>query len=145
MWLRSAGVGLLGAIVGGGIVWIGQSGSFQLRPVGMTYPDLAVILLTAVAVIVAIFGGMLALVAIWGFNQLKRDAVSAAETAGSAEIREQIENGALRDYIKAEIERLTIEEINSERMDHRIKGRVDAVAFGRPDDDRLLEDEGNER
>jgi len=131
----------LGALIGGAIVWIGQAGSFHLRPVGMTYADLAATLLSAVGVVVAIFGGVLALVAIWGFNQLKRDAISAAETAGSAEIKEQIENGALRTYIRGEIERLTVEEINSDRMEERIKGRVDAVTFGRPDDDRLLEDE----
>ena len=92
-------------------------------------------------VIVAIFGGVLALAALWGFNQLKRDAITAAENAGSTEIREQIENGAIRDYIKGEIERLTAEEVNSERMDQRIKQRVDAVTFGRPDDDRLLEED----
>ncbi|TXC69602.1 hypothetical protein FSB78_00470 [Sphingomonas ginsenosidivorax] len=107
----------------------------------MSYADLAATLLSAVGVIVAIFGGILAIAALWGFNQLKRDAITAAETAGSSEVREQIENGAIREYIKGEIERLTVEEVNSERMDQRIKRRVDAVTFGRPDDDRLLEDE----
>lgn len=141
MSLRSAVIGLLGAIVGGVIVWIGQAGSFHLQPVGMSYADLAATLLSAVGVIVAIFGGVLALAAIWGFNQLKRDAVAAAENAGSTEIREQIENGALREYIKGEIGRLTVEEINSDRMEQRIKERVDAVTFGRPDEDRLLEED----
>lgn len=141
MSLRSAGIGFLGAVIGGAIVWIGQAGSFTLRPVGMSYADLAATLLSAVGVIVAIFGGVLALAALWGFNQLKRDAIAAAENAGSTEIREQIENGAIRDYIRGEIERLTAEEVNSERMDQRIKERVDAVTFGRPDDDRLLEED----
>lgn len=107
----------------------------------MTYADLAAILLTSVAVIVAIFGGVLALAALWGFNQLKRDAISAAERAGLGELKEQIENGPMRDYIKSEIERLTDEEFKSERMDKRINQRVDAVAFGRPADDKLLDEE----
>lgn len=141
MSLRSAIIGFSGAVVGGVTVWIGQVGSFHLEPVGMSYADLAATLLTAVGVIVAIFGGILALAAIWGFNQLKRDAVTAAENAGSTEIREQIENGALREYIKGEIGRLTVEEINSDRMEQRIKERVDAVTFGRPDEDRLLEED----
>ena len=141
MSVRSAIVGFLGAFVGGVVVWLGQAGSFHLRPVGMTYAELAATLLTAVGVIVAIFGGVLALAAIWGFNQLKRDAIAAAENAGSTEIREQVENGPLRDYIKGEIERLTVEEVNSDRMEQRIKQRVDAVTFGRPADDRLLEDD----
>lgn len=141
MSFRSAITGFIGAVVGGIVVWISQAGSFHLRPVGMSYAELAATLLSAVGVVVAIFGGVLALAAVWGFNQLKRDAIAAAETAGSAEIREQIENGAIRDYIKGEIERLTVEEVNSERMDRRIKQRVDAVTFGRPDADRLLEEE----
>ncbi|WP_077145465.1 hypothetical protein [Sphingopyxis sp. KK2] len=134
----------VGASMGGVIVWFGQAGSFRITPEGMDYADLAAILLTAVGVIVAIFAGVLALAAIWGFNQLKRDAVAAAEVAGSTEIREQIENGTIKDYIAAEVGRLADEEFKSERMDQRIKNRVDAVAFGRPDADRLLEEEGDE-
>ena len=84
---RSALIGFIGAIIGGLIVWIGQAGRFELRPVGMSYADLAATLLSAVGVIVAIFGGVLALAALWGFNQLKRDAVAAAVSAGSSEIR----------------------------------------------------------
>lgn len=80
MSLRSASTGFLGAIIGGAMVWIGQAGSFSLRPVGMSYADLAATLLSAVGVIVAIFGGVLALAALWGFNQLKRDAIAAERT-----------------------------------------------------------------
>ncbi len=110
----------------------------------MSYSDLAAILLTAVAVIVTIFGGVLALAAIWGFNQLKQDAVNGAKAAGSTEVREQIVNGAIRDYILNEIGRLADEEFRSERMEARIKRRVDSVTFGKPDEDRLLdEDEGD--
>lgn len=141
MSLRTAAVGLLGGLLGGALIWIGQNGSFQLRPMDMSYADLAATLLSAVGVIIAIFGGVLAIGALWGFNQLKRDAVTAAADAGTREVREQIENGPLREYIRAEIERLVAEEIDSARMSQRIKDRVDAVAFGRPEKDRLLEDE----
>lgn len=144
MWFRSALMGFLGAIVGGAIVWIGQTGKLNLHPVGMSYADLAAILLTAVGVIVAIFGGVLALAAVWGFNQLKRDAVGAAHAAGTTEIKEQIKSGDIRDFIKVEIERLTDEEFKSPRMNERINRRVDAVAFGQPDKDRLLDGEGDE-
>jgi hypothetical protein len=66
------------------------------------YADLAATLLSAAGVIVALFGGVLALAALWGFNQLKRDAVAAAGIPGSAEIREQVENGVLRDQISGD-------------------------------------------
>jgi hypothetical protein len=108
----------------------------------MSYAELAATLLTAVGVIVAIFGGVLALAAIWGFNQLKRDAIGAAHAAGTAEIKDYIKSGDIRDFIKGEIERLADEEFKSPRMNERIRSRVDAVAFGQPDKDRLLDDEG---
>jgi hypothetical protein len=141
MTLKTILVGLAGGVIGGALVWIGQSGSFQLHPASMSYADLAATLLSAVGVIITIFGGILGIAAIWGFNQLKGDAVNAAANAGAKEIREQIENGPLRDYIKAEIEGLVDEEIDSARMTQRIKDRVDAVAFGQPDKDQLLEEE----
>lgn len=143
--LRRAGTALGGGIVGGALVWLTQTGNFHLQPTEMTYADLAAILLTAVGVIVAIFAGVLALAAIWGFNQLKRDAISAAEISSLKEVREQIENGPVRNYIMGEIERLADEEFKSERMNARINRRVDAVAFGRPDADRELEEDGGER
>lgn len=144
MLFRSACTGFFGAIVGGIVVWVSQTGSFHLQPVGMSYAELAATLLTAVGVIVAIFGGVLALAAVWGFNQLKRDAIGAAHAAGSAEIKDHIKSGDIRDFIKGEIERLADEEFKSPRMNERINSRVDAVAFGQPDKDRLLDDEGGE-
>lgn len=141
---KSVGIGVGGGLVGGGIVWAAQAGELRLTPVGMSYADLAAVLLSAVGVIIAVFGGVLAIAAVWGFNQLKRDAISAAEKAGASEIREQIENGTVRDYIKGEVGRLADEEFNSKRMDDRINRRVDAVTFGRVDDDRELEEGGEE-
>lgn len=168
MSLKTTVTAAVGALIGGAVVWLGQKGSFNLVPVGMSYPDLAATLLAAVGTIVAIFGGVLALAALWGFSQLKRDAISAATTAGvaeiqaqvvqgairdhivsaasaagAAELKEQIENGSIRDYIRAEVERLADEEFNSDRMDDRINRRVDAVALGRAAADRLL-DEGED-
>lgn len=142
--LRNACTALGGGIVGGGIVWLSQTGNLHLQSVEMSYADLAAILLTAVGVIVAIFAGVLALAAFWGFNQLKRDAISAAETSSLKEVREQIENGPVRNYIIGEIERLADEEFKSERMNMRIIRRVDAVTFGRPDADKELEEDGGE-
>ncbi len=142
MSLRTVGIAFTSAFVGGAVVWIGQSGSLRLTPAEMSYPDLAATLLAAVGVIVAIFGGILAILAIWGFNQMKDDAVRAAALSGAAEVRAQIEKGPILDFIKAEIARLTDDEFKSERMNQRINERVDAVAFGRPEADDLLDDEG---
>ena len=72
------------------------------------------------------------------------EAVQAARAAGSDEIREQIANGDLRLYIVEEIDRLATAEFKSERMEDRIKRRVDAIAFGSPAADRLLDEEEGE-
>jgi ethanolamine ammonia-lyase large subunit len=103
----------------------------------MSYADLAATLLAAVGVIVAIFGGVLAIAAVWGFAQMKREAVESATSAALSELREQIENGPLRVYIRDEIERLIVEEFNSKRMDQRILQRVDKITLGNEEDDLL--------
>ena len=132
---------IAGTLFGGGVVWVTQAVELRVHALNISYFDLAAVLLTAVAVIVTIFGGVLALAAIWGFQQLKRDAIAAAVSAGSHEVKGQIDQGALKDYIKEQIAALTEEEFSSTRMEDRIKHRVDAVTFGRPDEDRLLNDE----
>ncbi len=140
-WISRFGVALFGSLVGGVIVWISQVGGFHIYPIGMSYSDLAAVLLTAVAVIVAIFAGVLALAAVWGFSQLKREAVAAAEMAGAAEVKHLFEKGSLHEYIKSEVMFVIDKEFMSEQMNHRINNRVDAIVFGRPDDDQLLEGE----
>ncbi len=70
-----------------------QTGRLYVVPANISYPDLAAVLLSAVGVIVAIFGGVLAILAFWGFEQMKRDAVRGATQAALDELKEQIENG----------------------------------------------------
>lgn len=131
----------LGAIIGASFILFAQNGYFKLLPEKTSYLDLAAVLLTAVSVIVAIFAGVLALAAFWGFNQLKKDAILAATDAGAGEVREQIENGPLRDYIQNEIDRLIKEEVASDQMERRIRDRVDEIAFGSKRDRDLNDEE----
>ena len=137
--LAAAASGIFGALIGS----YAQSGRIFVVPAGISYPDLAAILLGAVGVIVAIFGGVLAIAAFWGFAQMKQEAVRGATDAALSELKEQIENGQLRVYILEEIERLTDAEFNSGRMDRRIQERVDMIAMGNPED-RLLDDKPEE-
>lgn len=146
MWIRKLGYALLGGVLGGALVWIAQTGQFKVKPANVEYTDLAAILLTAVAVIVAIFGGVLAVAAIWGFRQIKEDSRMVAERETKSEIKEQIENGKIRNYLVEEIGRLTEDEFNSARMDRRINMRIDAITYRNVGADRELdwqdEDEG---
>lgn len=136
---RAALIALLSAVVGALAATYAQSGHLYLVPAG-SYQDLAAILLGAVGVIVAIFGGVLAIAAVWGFAQMKHEAVRGATTAALAELKEHIENGPLRDYILGDIERMIKAEVESDRMDRRIQERVDKAAFGTSEDRLLKED-----
>lgn len=131
------------AIIGALVTSYAQTGHLNVIPADISYPDLAAVLLSAVGVIVAIFGGVLAILAFWGFEQMKRDAVRGATQAALDELKEQIENGSARAYIVTEIERLIVDEFKSRRMDQRIQERVDKIAMG-GSEDRLLDDDTEE-
>lgn len=134
----------LGAIIGAAFVFFLSTGGIKAN--GMTYADLAAVLLSAVGVIVAIFGGILAIAAFWGFEQMKLEAVRTATDAALAETREQIENGSIRRYILEEVETRIAEIVASPDFDRRVRARVDQIALGRPDDRLLDEDEdGDDR
>ncbi len=128
----------LGAILGAAFIAFLSTGGIKAN--GITYADLAAILLSAVGVIVAIFGGVLAIAAFWGFEQMKLEAVRTATNAALAETREQIENGSIRRYILEEVETRISEIVASPDFDRRVRARVDQIVLGRPDD-RLLEDD----
>jgi hypothetical protein len=137
--IRTSIVAIFGAVVGALVTSFLQNGHVNVVPADISYPDLAAILLSAVGVIVAIFGGVLAIAAFWGFEQMKREAVRGASQAALGELKEQIENGATKDYILGEIKRLTDAEFASRRMDRKIQERIDMMAMGRSED-RLLAD-----
>jgi hypothetical protein len=110
--------------------WLGD-----LTPNGVEFLDLAAVLLTASGVIVTCLGVAFALAAFWGFAELKKSAIRAAQSAAIREVKEQIENGSIRDYIRMAV----IEEIESPDMEQRIRDRVDEIAMGNPSKDAELE------
>lgn len=130
----------LGAIIGAAVVLFLKSGTITPN---MTYADLAATLLASVGVIVAIFGGILAIAALWGFQQMKHEAVRTATAAALAETKEQIENGTIRRYILEEVEARIGEIVASPEFDRRVRTRVDQIVLGKPED-RLLRDEDGE-
>jgi len=132
---------VIGGITGGLSSFVLLSWMGNLVPNGVDYMDLAVVLLTAVGVLVTVLGVTFAIAAFWGFSELKKSsiqaAIAAAESASVAEVKEQIENGDIRNYL----ERAISEEINSDGMEERIKARVDEVTFGNPKKDEQLEED----
>lgn len=117
---------LLGGVIGAASVLILQTGEIRLAPT-MKYEDLAAVLLSAVGVIVAVFGVGLAILAFWGFSQLRRDSIRAAVAAA-----------------RRQIDQLIREEIASPEMERRIQNRVDQIVLGDPRDAELDADPENE-
>jgi hypothetical protein len=130
----------IGAIIGAAVVLFLKSGTLRAN---MSYADLAATLLAAVGVIVAIFGGVLAIAAFWGFQQMKKEAVGIATAAALTETKEQIENGVIRTYILDEVAARIAEIVASPDFDRRVQARVDQIVLGNPED-RLLEGDDGE-
>ena len=78
LW-RAICVSLPSAVVGSLLTLYAVTG--KLVPQGLSYVDLAATLLAAVSVIIAIFGGVLAIAAFWGFEQMRVAAITAATEA----------------------------------------------------------------
>lgn len=135
--MKILATGILSAILGAIFILIMQG--IPLKSEGISYADLSAVLLSAVGVIVAIFGGVLAVAAFWGFNQVKQDAIQAAEKAGMREMKEQIESGSIKDDIMQEISKLTEKEFQSDMMEQRIKRVVHAVSFSNTRKDKELD------
>lgn len=112
----------LGGILGGAFALFLRGGGIRFTSSNVKYEDLAAVLLAAVGVIVAVFGVVLAILAFWGFSQLRKDSIKAAVTAALSRV-----------------DRAVREEIASPETERRIRERVDEVAMGRADKDRELD------
>ena len=61
---------MLAGVAGGALVWVGQGRSIYIRPSAISYPDLIAVVLTGVALIVAIFGAAMAFLAFFGYRRV---------------------------------------------------------------------------
>lgn len=119
---------LLGGILGAAFVLVLYGASVVVTDGDMKFEVFAGILLTAVAVIVTVFGAVLAVLAFWGFSQMKRDSTRAAVNTA-----------------KRQVDTLIREEIASPEMERRIRNRVDEIALGNTRDrdfDKEIDQQG---
>jgi uncharacterized membrane protein YuzA (DUF378 family) len=70
---------LLGAIIGGFVTAFCSLGRINIKPVGMTYADLAALVLTAITVLLAVFGVLFAAAALYGFRAFMKYAEQTAK------------------------------------------------------------------
>ena len=92
----------------------------------MTYPELVSILLTGIAVILAVLALFVASLAVWGYSQFKE----MTRAASASHIEGMLKAGAFR----TEIEGLIIKHVSSQLEDGALRkilvDRVDALILG---------------
>lgn len=94
----------LGVLLGAMIV-VSTLFSIDFKPgnteeVSVTYADLAAIVLTAVAVLVAVMGVGMAILAFWGYTSLKTAVVKAAED----QLKQELRSGTLRKVLEDRVD-----------------------------------------
>lgn len=106
-WVKLITCSVLGGFVGGVVVWLVQGNTFYLMPQSMSYSDLVAVLLTAVSLIVAIFGVVMAILAIWGYrnfkNVVRNASLTRAEEVVKTMVTEDLRSGGARAMIEARV------------------------------------------
>lgn len=104
MKLSTILVSLAAGLVGGAVVWVGQTSSLRVVPLGVSYEDLIAVMLTGVSILLAVVGVGLAILAFLGWTSFKGMTQKAAGAAaidhiksdgGAEEIRRVVEFRAL--------------------------------------------------
>lgn len=113
------------AIVGGIIVFIGQSAELRLKPLTMTFEQWTGILLASVAVLITALGVVIAIAAIWGFSAIKR----GAESASTEHVRDSLANGDLGQKIDERFTAYLNERLDKGQFRELIERRVDEVVY----------------
>jgi len=116
---------LVGGVIGGCLVWYGQTRSLQIVPLNMTYSDFAAILLTAVSVLVTVLGVFIAALAIWGYSQFK----TFAQNAAKDHVSSQLKDGELRTHIEEVAEKFLESDFSSGKLRKLIEERIDYVIY----------------
>ena len=93
--LLGACIGILTTVVA--LVFYVNAWPHQLKPNGMTYQDLVTVILTALAVMLAVLGIGVALLAVWGFTTFQQ---MARDTARNY-VSNDIEKGQLRKHLES--------------------------------------------
>lgn len=128
LW-RTLLIACVSGAIGGLIVWIGQGHRIVLRPEGLTYAELAAVLLAAAALIVGVFGIAVGFLTIWGFKYFKQIAISEArkrveqdlssgesraliqkiaQSVAASKVEQEFQNGDARKFIETQVSSLIV-------------------------------------
>jgi hypothetical protein len=138
--------GMLGAIVGAAFISFLTTGGVKAN--GISYSDLAAVMLAAVTLVLTVLGLAIAVAAIYGYRAFM-DTSSETATRVAREEAILIATDVVKDYIANSAEQLLIAQaeavalrvISPQRLQQLIREQVDAVLLGSQADDELDEDE----
>ena len=134
----------LGAIIGGALVWLCSTRELHVLPLNVSYDDLSAVALTAVTVILAVYGLAAAFAALYGYREfMKRSSATAARIAkmeatpaAIAEVQEYLRTQA-EPFLKAQAESVAVRVITPEALRDLIREQINAVTLGDSKDDKM--------
>lgn len=127
--------------VGGALLW--QTGSVHLRPLDMSYSDLAATLLGATAVLLAVLGFFIAVAALLGWTQFRDLTKRAAADAARSHLNDSMGvDGDLRSHLEKMAADFLDARFNSKPFQKLVYDRIDLFRSGA--NYRGLDDESNE-
>lgn len=77
-------------------MWIFQGHTLAILPSALTYGDFVAILLTAVSTLLAIFGIVLAVFALWGWSQFRRGVAMKISEIMPGVLSKELKSGSTR-------------------------------------------------
>jgi hypothetical protein len=96
----------------------------------MTYADLAATVLSGVSVLVTILGIFIAVLAIWGFAELKR----ITQRAAKDHVSDQLKQGELKTHVETIVGTFLTTELKAGKLRELVEERVDHVIFAGADE-----------
>lgn len=134
---KTALVGFVGGLFGAALIFIGQGFELHIRPIGLSYADLAATILSGVAVLTTILGIFLAVLALYGYTALK----TSAQKAAKQHVGTQLEQGELRTHLGTVVTEFLVKEFADGNLRKLVEARVDAVIYSGAQDRAAEDDE----
>lgn len=130
-WTRILSTIFLGAAAGAvaaAVVMVAQGQPFHLKPVGMTYADLAATLLAAAALFTTLIGLFIGALAIWGFTALR----SSAKSSAKSHVSQQLKQGELRSHVEKVVTDFLQSEFADGNLRQQLEERIDQIIITAP-------------
>lgn len=126
--IRAFLIALLGAIIGGALVWILQGHTFQLIPGNMSYADLAATMLGAAGILLTALGLVIGILGLWGYAQFR----TTVENAAVEHVKTSVAEGDLKLLVTNVSETFIAGELDKGRLRKILEDRIDEVLVQGP-------------